>query len=166
MNKISKVILTIEAVAITPLSIEGIYIALSVMTSFVIGLPDQGKFNFIEFITATIIVCALISGYRIFGWVITSGPTRGISISPAWWVFAALGAVLAVLSSFDCVHELLGLPIEPPSFVDVAQLGVVFLIPFGHIIIEVIWQRHAYRRQLAIEDKNLSGTSIGPRDMN
>jgi len=147
MEKASKALLIIEAVALTPLSLEGIILLSSVMTSFAIGLPAQGS-SFIEFLGATIMVCALISGLRIFGWVVTSGPSKGIDISPVWWVFAALGAAIAVLSQLE---ELLGLPVEPLSFaLGAAQLGVFFLFPFGHLIIETIWQRRTYRRQVSV----------------
>ena len=144
MKKASKVLLIIEAVAIASLSIEGILIVLSVIFSFASGSPGKGRFSLIEFLAGIIAICALISGWRIFAWVITNGPSKGIYISPVWWVFAALGASLTILS-LNSVQEVLGLPVQPPSLVlSLFQIGAFFLIPFTHLIIEAIWQRRIY----------------------
>jgi hypothetical protein len=146
MKKASKVFLIIEAIAIASLSFEGILIVLSVIFSFASGWPGKGRFSFIEFLGGIIIVCAVISGWRIFAWVITNGPSKGIYISPVWWVFAALGASLTILS-LNSFQELLGLPVEPLGLVmSLFQVGGLFLIPFTHLIIEVIWQRRIYKK--------------------
>lgn len=80
MKKASKILLVIEAVLIAFLAIEGAMITLGVVISLAIG---QGRFIFAESIAATVMFCALISGCRIFGWVITNGPSKGIYIYPA-----------------------------------------------------------------------------------
>jgi len=71
---------------------------------------------------------------------------RGIRISPVWWIFAALGASLTILL-VNNFQELLGLPLQPPGLVlsGVHEVGAFFLIPFAHLIIEVVWQRRTYK---------------------
>ena len=137
----SKVLLVIEAVAISVLSIEGLIFSLSDLTSFASGSGGKDRVSFIDFPANIIILCALIFGWRIFAWVITNGPGRGTYISPVWWVFAGLGAFLTILS-LGGWHELLGLPAAPLGVVAALDpIGLLFLIPFTHLIIEVIWQR-------------------------
>lgn len=115
--------------------------SLSDLTSFASGSGGKDRVSFIDFTANIIIFCALISGWRIFAWVITNGPRRGIYISPVWWVFAALGAFLIILS-LGSLHELLGLPAASLNVVAALfPIGLLFLIPFTHLIIEVIWQR-------------------------
>lgn len=138
MKIASKVLLVIEAVTIAALSISGIAFALGDVTSFASGSPGKGSVSLIEFLAAIVIFSALISGWRIFAWVVTNGPMRGIPISPVWWVFAALGASLTILS----LSRLLGPPLESVLVLaGVQDVGAFFLIPFTHLIIEVIWQR-------------------------
>jgi hypothetical protein len=134
MKLASKLLLGIEAVAIAVLSINGF--------AFVVG--DITSFASVEFLAVIMIFCALISGWRIFAWVITNGPMRGINISPVWWVFAALGASLPIAI---LLVYLLGLSLQPigPLSDPVGYGGVGFLIPFTHLIIEVIWQRRIYK---------------------
>jgi hypothetical protein len=138
----------IEAAAIAVLSIYGFYIALAVITSFASGLPMKYSISFIEFLGGIIILCALISGWRIFAWVITNGPSKGIYISPVWWGFAALGASLSILSMFllNIFQELFVLHRELGPALGLLQLGGLFLIPFAHLIIEAIWQRRIYKK--------------------
>src|SRR6185295_9823401 len=112
----SKVLLVIEAVVIALWSIYGVAFIVGDITSFASGSPGKGRISFIEFLAASMIFCALISGWRIFAWVITNGPMRGIHISPVWWVFAALGASLTILL-VNKFQELLGLPLQPPGLV-------------------------------------------------
>ncbi|HKQ35108.1 MAG TPA: hypothetical protein VJT11_07385, partial [Nitrospiraceae bacterium] len=78
----SKVLLVIEAVAIVILSIEGIAFVVGDMNSFASGSGGKDRVTFIEFLADIIIGSALISGWRIFAWVITNGPKRGIHINP------------------------------------------------------------------------------------
>ena len=144
MKIASKVFLILEAVAISVLSIEGIFIVLSVITSFASGSPVlEDRVSFIEFLGGIIILCAVVSGWRIFAWVITNGPSKGICITPAWWAFAALGASLTILQLCS-FYELLGL--EPSFVVGLFEIGGFFLIPFAHLILEVIWQRRIYKK--------------------
>jgi len=136
----------IEAVVIALWSIYGIAFIVGDITSFASGSPGKGRVSFIEFLAASMIFCALISGWRIFAWIITNGPMRGIHISPVWWVVASLGAALTILL-VNNFQELLGLPLQPPGLVlsGVHEVGVFFLIPFAHLIIEVVWQRRTYK---------------------
>ena len=148
-SKASKVLLVIEAVAIAVLSIYGILFVISDINAFANGSPGEDRISIIELLVAIMIFCALISGWRIFGWVITIGPMRGRHISPIWWVFAALGASLTItILLVYRVQEFLGLPLQPigPVLASVGYVGFVFLIPFTHLIIEVIWQRRMSKR--------------------
>ena len=102
--------------------------------------------HFIGFLAAFIMLGALISGWRIFAWVMTNGPKKGKHINPIWWGFAGLGAFLtlvASLLSFQELFECSGLGAR--SFACSFLFGDFFLIPFAHLIIEVVWQRRTYK---------------------
>jgi hypothetical protein len=123
----------------------GISVSLGVKEPSDSGLLNQNRF--IVFLVGFIMLGALISGWRIFAWVITNGPKRGKHISPIWWVLAALGASLTVLSLLN-FQELLYCPHGANRAIALAcffEFGKFFLIPFPHLIIEVVWQKRTYK---------------------
>jgi hypothetical protein len=133
-------------------SLWGIYVSLvGISVSLGVKEPsDEGLLNqnrFIMFLVGFIMLGALISSWRIFAWVLTNGPKWGKHISPIWWVLAALGASLTVLTLLD-FQELLYCPhgaIGAIAFACMFEFGKFFLIPVPHLIIEVVWQKRTYK---------------------
>jgi len=142
---VSEVLLMLEAVAVAIFSIYGFVITLDVITSFARGSPDEHlKVSPSDFFGAIFMLCALISGWRIFAWVITNGPSKGIYINPVWWVFAALGACLTI-QSLGTFYVLGVREYSQVTMWDLFSAGGLLLVPFAHLIIEAIWQWRMYK---------------------
>ena len=131
----------IESLVIAYPTLLGFFLCFGAVIPFLTG--GNTLEHFISFIEGLVVAAALISGWRIFFWVITDGPKKEITINKLWWFFAAIGASLTVIALVTIGLSKLEVQSTLPIATDFFALGGYFLIPFFHILLEVWWQKGA-----------------------
>lgn len=154
MGKVSKIILGIEAVLVMYQTLLGLSLVVGSVVPFAAG---NFTIEFLQdFITGLIIFLSLLSGWRILVWVLTDGPRRNIKIKRIWWAFAYLGALLTLVSWLFVALEEYGIySLTKPNPTHMFKLGVFFIIPFAHLLLEV-------RGQYALKALQLTAKSVAP----
>ncbi|WP_423898017.1 hypothetical protein [Candidatus Pelagadaptatus aseana] len=143
MRVISKVLLFFESIFIAYVSFLGGMIGFG---SLIYLLKDYKTIEDVAiFIFGIVILSSIVSGWRIFFWVMLNGPANGRRISKIWWCSAGLGASLTIASlATVLICNLLGWEINN-YFVQIFPLGGLFLIPCFHVLYEYRLQKLSMR---------------------
>lgn len=141
MRRLSKLLLLVQAPFLAYLSLLGFLLCAGTM------LPDHtgvfSKEHLGGLVVGIVILSALVAGWRIWFWVMADGPQESKSIHKIWWLFAAVGVSLTLISLLSrFVSQLTALDISMP-FEDLFLLGSYFIPSLLNISIETWWQRRA-----------------------
>ena len=146
MSKTSKFFLIAEMIVIGSLTAFGLIYTSSVFASYFTGqlMPGRAEAaNLYEVVLVSVITLAVASGWRIFLWVWSEGPLNGTTISVMWWMFSFVGAGIALVAFVVWQSGHFSKEELPAAYIPYLAMGVYFLVPLGHLICEVTWQRGA-----------------------
>jgi len=141
MKRLSKLLLLAQAPFLGYLSLLGLLLCAGTM------LPDHtgvfSKEHLGGIVVGIVILSALAAGWRIWFWVMADGPLERKSIPTIWWLFAAMGVSLTLLSLLSRLISQFTTPGISMPFEDLFLLGAYFIPSLLHISLETWWQRRA-----------------------
>jgi hypothetical protein len=137
--KISKIILATQSIFLVYLSLFGFLFAFG--SAIPLFMEPIQKSSFVEVLYGAVLFIFLISGWRVYFWVLLSGPEKGKKISRNWLILSVIGIVCTILSSLYYAYAV-GEGVDN-VFLKHSTLfvfGLYFLPTAIHLGLEWYWQ--------------------------
>jgi len=137
--KISKIILAIQSVILIYFSLFGFIFAFGLVIPLLTGASEF--LHLIEFIFGLTLFVFLISGWRVYFWVLLNGPKKGKRISNIWLVFCGFALTCIFLTCLLNAY-MEGGSFENPllSSTQLFVFGLFFVPTAIHVCLEWFWQ--------------------------